>query len=154
MADEFKLKDILASVDLDGKEVWDELTEAQRKSVVFYTLNRYISSVKGNRELQEHFVLLTNERFNKNLYSIMSKHPKLAWQLACSCSHENKKIMFHEWIGLKREKDKKLNFLLELFPDRKISDLETLSAITTTDEIKKYCESLGWDKKQVNAIKF
>lgn len=154
MADEFKLKDILASVDLDGKEVWDELTEEQKKSVVFFTLNRYVSSVKGSRELQEHYLVVTNERFNKNLYQIMSKHPKLCWQLACSCSHESRKIHFHEWLGLKREKDKKLDFLMQLFPDTKISDLETLSATTTTAEIKKYCEDLGWDKKQINGIKF
>ena len=38
-----KLNDILAAVDLNGKEVWDDLTEEQRKSVVFFTLNRYIS---------------------------------------------------------------------------------------------------------------
>ena len=154
MADEFKLKDILASVDLDGKEVWDELTEEQKKSVVFFTLNRYVSSVKGSRELQEHYLVVTNERFNKNLYQIMSKHPKLCWQLACSCSHESRKIHFHEWLGLKREKDKKLDFLMQLFPDTKISDLETLSATTTAAEIKKYCEDLGWDKKQINGIKF
>lgn len=154
MADEFKLKDVLASVDLDGKEVWDELTEDQKKSVVFFTLNRYISSVKGSRELQEHYLVVSNERFNKNLYQIMSKHPKLCWQLACSCSHESKKIQFHEWLGLKREKDKKLDFLMQLFPDAKITDLETLSSITTTADIKKYCEDLGWDKKQINGIKF
>jgi hypothetical protein len=154
MADEIKLKDILAAVDLDAKEVWEELTEAQRKSVVFFTLNRYISSVKGNRELQEHYLVVSNERFNKNLYQIMSRHPKLCWQLACSCSHESKKIQFHEWLGLKREKDKKLDFLMQLFPDMKISDLETLSEISSTADIKKYCEDLGWDKKQINGIKF
>ena len=153
MSTEFKLKDILAAVDLDGKEVWDELTDEQKKSVVFFTLNRYISNVQGSRELKEHYILVANERFNKNLFAIMSKHPKLTWQTACSCSHESKKIQYHEWLGLKREKDKKVEFLAELFPNMKRSDLETLSAITTDKEIKQYCESLGWDKKQINAIK-
>lgn len=154
MSNDFKLKDILAAIDLDGKDVWDELTDEQKKSVVFFTLNRYISNVQGSRELKEHYLLVGNERFNKNLYSIMSKHPKLTWQLACSCSHESKKIQYHEWIGLKKEKDKKLSFLAEIFPEKKMSDLETLSKITTDKEIKQYCESLGWDKKQINAIKF
>ena len=70
---EFKLKDVLAAVDLDGKEVWDELTDDQRKSVVFFTLNRYISNVKGNTDLQEHFLLVGNERFNKNLFQISGR---------------------------------------------------------------------------------
>jgi hypothetical protein len=153
MSNEFKLKDILAAVDLDGKEVWDELTEDQKKSVVFFTLNRYISNVQGSRELKEHYLLVGNERFNKNLFAIMSKHPKLAWQSACSCSHESRNVQYHEWLGLKREKNKKVSFLAEIFPNMKISDVETLAEITTDKEIKQYCESLGWDKKQINAIK-
>jgi uncharacterized Fe-S center protein len=153
MSNEFKLKDILAAIDLDGKEVWDELSDDQKKSVVFYTLNRYMSNVKGSRELQEHYVLLTNEFFNKHLFSIISKHPKLTWQTACATSHESKKIHYHEWIGLKREKNKKVEFLAELFPNVKLSDLETLAAISTDKEIKEYCEGLGWDKKTINGIK-
>ncbi len=153
MSNEFKLKDILAAVDLDGKEVWDELTEEQKKSIVFFTLNRYISNVQGSRELKEHYLLVGNERFNKNLFAVMSKHPKLTWQLACSCSHESRKIQYHEWLGLKKEKNKKISFLSELFPNMKMQDVETLAAITSDKDIKQYCESLGWDKKQIHAIK-
>lgn len=150
---EFKLKDVLAAIDLDGKEVWDELTDEQRKSVVFFTLNRYISNVKGNRDFQEHFLIVGNERFNKNLFQVMTKHPKLTWQLACSCSHNNKEIHYHEWLGLKKEKNKKEALLLELFPNMKRADVETLAAITTDKEIKEYCKDLGWDKKQIDGIK-
>ena len=153
MTTEFKLKDVLAAVDLDGKEVWDELSDEQKKSVVFFTLNRYISSVQGSQELKEHYLLVGNERFNKNLFDIMGKHPKLAWQLACSCSHESKKIQYHEWLGLKREKNKKEEFLANLFPNMKRSDVETLATITTDKEIKQYCEDLGWSKKEVTGIK-
>lgn len=151
--DELKLKDVLAAVDLDGKEAWDELTDSQKKSVTFFTLNRYISNVQGSRELKEHYLLVGNERFNKNLFAVMSKHPKLTWQLACSCSHESRKIQHHEWLSLKKEKNKKIEFLADLFPNTKRSDLETLATITTDKEIKQYCENLGWDKKQVNGIK-
>ena len=86
-----KLNEILASVDMNAKHLWAELTDEQRKSVVFFTLNRYISSVQGSREEKEHFVLLGNERFNKNLFLLLNKHNKLLWQLACSCGHESKK---------------------------------------------------------------
>lgn len=153
MANEFKLRDILAAVDLDGKEVWDELTDAQKKDVTFFTLNRYISNVQGSREVKEHYLVVGNERFNKNLFAVMSKHPKLTWQLACSCSHESRKIQHHEWLSLQKAKNKKVEFLAELFPDMKMSDVETLATITTDKEIKQHCENLGWDKKQVNAIK-
>jgi len=153
MADKLQLKEILAAVDMDAKYLWDELTDDQRKSIVFFTLNRYISNVSGSREMQEHFALLANERFNKNLFLFLSKHPKLCWQLACSCAHESKDIKFHPWLKLKKEKNKKVEFLAELFPEKKRKDLETLAAITTDKEVKEYCKSLGWDKKAIDGIK-
>ena len=148
-----RLNEILAAVDLNGKEVWDDLTEEQRKSVVFFTLNRYISSVQGSREEKEHFVILANEHFNKHLFLLLNKHPKLLWQLACSCGHESKKVFFHKWLKLTKSKDKREDFLSTLFPNMKKQDLETLSAISTDKEIKEYCETLGWGKKEINAIK-
>jgi predicted CopG family antitoxin len=151
---QLKLNEILAAVDLNAKDAWNDLTEEQRKSVVFYTLNRYISNVQGSREEKEHFVLLGNERFNKNLFLLLNKHPKLLWQLACSCGHESKKIFFHQWLKLIKQKNKKEEFLAELFPNMKRQDVETLSKITSDKEIKEYCKDLGWDKKQIDAVKF
>jgi len=148
-----KLNEILAAVDMNAKHIWDELNEEQRKSIVFYTLNRYISSVQGSREDKEHFVLLGNERFNKNLFLLLNKHPKLLWQLACSCGHESKKIFFHKWLKLIKEKNKKEQFLADLFPNMKMADIATMAKITSDKEIKEYCKELGWDKKQVNDIK-
>ena len=155
MADnKLKLNEILAAIDLDAKYLWDDLTAEQRKSIVFFTLNRYISNVNGNRELQEHYALLANERFNKNLFDLLNKHPKLLWQLACSCGHESKDVHFHPWLKLKKEKNKKADFLSKLYPDMKWDDLNTLSEILTDKEIKDHCRELGWDKKDINAIKF
>jgi hypothetical protein len=137
------------------KELWDAASEDGRKEIKgdLWNLNRYISNVKSsNRELQEHYLLTVNEFYNKN-WAEISKHPKLQWQTLCVCSHESKKAYFHEWLPLKREKDKKTEFLMTLFPNMKISDVETLASITTEKEIKKYCEGLGWDKKQINDIK-
>ena len=83
----------------------------------------------------------------------MNKHPQLAWLSACSCSYDGS-IQRHKWLGLKKQKNKKVEFLANLFPDKKIDDLETLAAVTSTKEIKEYCEQLGWDKKQLATIKF
>ena len=148
-------KDMIPAVDLGIKELWDAATDEGRKEIKgdFWNLNRYISAVKSNnRELQEHFVLTVNEYYNKNWASIQ-QHPKLVWQTLCLASHESKKTFFHEWIPLKKQKDKKTEFLAELFPNMKMSDVETLAIITSDKEIKEYCESLGWDKKTINGIK-
>lgn len=148
-------KDMIPAVDMGLKELWDAVTEDGRKEIKgdLWNLNRYISSVKSkDRELQEHYLLTVNEYYNKNWKDI-SKHPKLQWQTLCACSHEDKKPHFHEWLPLSKDKDKKIEFLMTLFPDTKIKDLETLAAITSEKEIKNYCEGLGWDKKQINDIK-
>ena len=148
-------KDMIPAVDMGLKELWDAATEEGRKEIKgdLWNLNRYISNVKSsNSELQEHYLMAVNEFYNKN-WNDIAKHPKLQWQTLCVCSHESKKSHFHEWLGLKREKNKKEEFLAELFPNMKRADIETLAAITTDKEIKQYCESLGWDKKEVNGIK-
>lgn len=149
-------KDMIPAVDMNVSELWDAVSEEGQKEIKadLWNLNRYISSVKSsNRELQEHYLLTVNEFYNKN-WAEISKHPKLQWLTLCSCSHESKKAQFHEWIPLKKEKNKKVEFLAELFPNMKMSDIETLSATVSEKEIKKYCEDLGWDKKQINGIKF
>ena len=148
-------KDMIPAVDMGLKELWDAASDEGRKEIKgdLFNLNRYISSVKtSNRELQEHYLLTVNEFYNKN-WADIQKHPKLAWQTLCLCNQESKQKKFQEWIPLKKEKNKKEEFLAELFPTMKRADIETLATITTDKEIKKYCEGLGWDKKQINGIK-
>lgn len=147
---------LIPAIDQGGFDIWDLLDEDQKKSAKgdFWNFNRYISNVKSNdRELQEHFVLTVNEFYNKN-WNDIQKHPKLVWQTICMCSHESKRTYYHEWLPLKRQKNKKEEFLAELFPSMKWQDIETMAKIADDKEIKQYCESLGWDKKQINAIKF
>ena len=149
-------KDIIPCVDQGIKELWNAVTEEGRKEIKgdLWNLNRYISSVATtDREIQEHYLLVVNEYYNKNWANI-AKHPKLQWLTLAACSHHSKDIQFHEWIALKKEKNKKEELLAELFPTMKRSDIATLAVITTDREIKDYCQDLGWDKKQVNAIKF
>jgi hypothetical protein len=146
-----ELKDILSAVDQGGRDIWDMLDDEQKKSVSFFLLNRYVSSVKtSKREVQEHFVLATNEYFNKHFYSL-NKHPKLLWQLLCMCGYENKQEYFHEWIGFKKKKaePKKLKFLEEFYPARKMEDLELLSQITSTKDLKQLAIDAGWDDKTI-----
>jgi len=147
--------DMIPAVDMGLKDLWDASPEEGQKEIKgdLWTLNRYISNVKSsNRELQEHYLLTVNEFYNKH-WADIAKHPKLQWQTLCLCGHESKKTQFHEWLPLKREKNKKEEFLAELFPNMKRSDIATLAAISTDKEIKQYCADLGWDKKAINGIK-
>lgn len=156
MSDKVELKEKLAAIDLGAKELWDDMTPEQQKSLKqeFFILNRYVSNVKGqSREIQEHFVLTVNEYFNKH-WNTLQKHPKLLWQLLCMCSHESKKIFYHEWIGFKKKKaeGKVIKFLLEIYPNRKQDELELLSAILNKKEIKYLAEQHGYTDKEIDKI--
>lgn len=145
------LKDILAAIDMGAKNVWDEITDDERKQISFWLLNRYVSSVGGNRESQELAVFKTNEYYNKNWNELGTKHPKLQWQLLCQAGNTGK-IEFHKWLGLKGKKSadsKIVKFLSERFPNMKQDEVELLAKISTKAEIKQYAESLGMDKKDV-----
>ena len=146
------LKDILEAVDQGGRDLWDLFDEEQRKDVKFFLLNRYVSSVRtSNREVQEHFVLTTNEYFNKH-WNLLYKHPKLLWQLLCCCGYENKQAYFHEWIGNKKKagEGKKLKLLQEMYPSRKMDELEMLADLMTTKELKHLAQEQCWDDKKID----
>jgi len=130
------IKDILAAVDMGAKNVWDELSDDEKKQVSFWLLNRYVSSVKGNREDQELAVFKTNEYYNKN-YMVVSKHPKLQWQLLCQSGNTGK-IQFHQWIGFKK-KDAQTNaqgvkLLQQIYPNMKQREVEILASMHTKKE--------------------
>lgn len=145
MADKLPLKDILGAIDMNAKEVWDELTDEQRKAVSFFLLNRYCSVVKGKREAQELAVFKTNEYYNKNYFTV-AKHQKLLWQLLCMTSNENKSIQYHEWIGYKKKKgatNKTGKELEKIFPNMKADEIQMLVSMNKKKDIEKFIEEFN-----------
>ena len=143
------VKDILAAIDMNAKSVWKELDTEQKKSVSFWLLNRYISSVAGSAEKQALAVLKTNEFFNKN-YMVAYNHPELQWQLLC-ISGNTKNIEFHKYQGLKSNVTNTTNkfekILIKLFPDKKLDDIKVLASISTKEEIEQLIEDHALDIK-------
>ena len=146
------IKDILAAVDMGAMNIWDELSDEEKKQVSFYLLNRYVSSVKGNRERQELAVFKTNEYYNKHFFTLQ-KHKKLLWQLLC-LSGNTKDIMYHEWIGHKKkgtaDNSKAVKFLSKMYPNMKQDEVELLARISTKKELFALGEAYGMDKKSVD----
>ena len=148
MTNKLPIKDILAAIDMDAKSVWKELSDDEKKQVSFWLLNRYVSSVKGNREKQELAVFKTNEYYNKN-YMEISKHPQLQWQLLCM-SGATGKIEYHPWIGHKKktsDNSKGIKLIEQIYPNMKQDEVELLARISTTKELKKLAEEHGIDTK-------
>ena len=144
----------MQAYDRKDRSYYDNFTDEDRKKFSTYLMLKYGANVSGNKDLQAYYLMATNERVNKNFIELGSKHTKLQWLTLVACSHESKAKQFHEWIPLKKEKNKKEEFLATIFPTMKRADIATLAVITTDREIKDYCQNLGWDKKEVNAIKF
>lgn len=153
MSEKIELKEKLVAVDQNVRELWDAMDETQQKSLKseFFILNRYISSAKtNNREAQEHFILTVNEYFNKH-WNTLQRHPKLLWLLLCMCSYDNKTTFYHEWIGFKKKtgNDKYQKLLEQLYPNRKLDEIEVLSVIMTEKEIKDVARKHGLDEATI-----
>lgn len=142
------IKDVLAAIDMGAKNVWDEITDEERKQVGFWLLNRYVSSVKGSRDDQELAVFKTNEYYNKN-YMDVSKHQKLQWQLLCM-SGGTGRIEYHPWIGFKKktqDNNKLVKVLEQVYPNMKQDELELLASMSTKADIKKLAEDHNIEAK-------
>ena len=150
MSEKIELKEKLAAVDQNVRELWDAMDADQQKSLKqeFFILNRYVSNVQSSkRDVQEHFVLTVNEYFNKN-WNLLQKHPKLLWLLLCMCSYNGETVFFHQWLGNKKKTGtggKRLKFLAELYPNRKMDELELMAEMTTDKEIKELAKKYGMD---------
>lgn len=147
------LKDILAAIDMNGRDVWDELSNEEKKEINFWLLNRYASSVKGSREEQELAVLKTNEYYNKNYSAIgVSKengHPKLVWQLLCLCGNTGD-IKFHPWIGFKKKdggsnNSQAIKLVQKIYPNMKQDEVEQFVRINTKRELRNLAEEHGYE---------
>jgi hypothetical protein len=139
------IKDIMAAVDMGAKSVWDELSDEERKQVSFWLLNRYVSSVNGNRDKQELAIFKTNEYYNKNWNELGTRHPKLQWQLLCQSGNTGK-IEFHPWIGFKKkagDNNKSVKLLEQIYPNMKSDEVELLAKLSTKKELKQLAEEHG-----------
>ena len=149
MTQKLPLKDILAAVDMGGKSVWDELADDEKKQISFWLMNRYVSSVKGNRDKQELAVFKTNEYYNKNWAILGNKEAKLQWLILCQCGNTGKKE-FHPWIGFKKkssDNSKGIKLLQQIYPNMKQDEVELIAGVSTKKELKQLAEEHGIDVK-------
>ena len=134
----------MAQFDHKNRDFYDSLTDEERKKFSNYLMIRWGSSVQGSRELQEFYVISTNERLNKHFFAV-NRHPRLQWLMATSVS-PGLGPQRHQWIAPKK-KDSANNevkkALMELYPNMKMSDIDTLAAITDKKEIREYLKQSG-----------
>lgn len=133
--------------DIKNRNFYDELTAEERKKFSTFLMIRWGSTVEGSRELQEFYVIATNERLNKHFYS-MSRHPKLQWLMATSVSPDLGAHR-HNWIAPKKKEagaSAKRKALQEIFPHYKDDEIDVMMAVNTQKDIDQYLKQAGQSK--------
>ena len=144
-------KEMIPALDAGIKDMWDAAGEDGQKEIKgdLWNLNRYMSSVSGNREKQELAVFKTNEYYNKNWAILGNKEAKLQWLILCQCGNTDKKE-FHPWIGFKKkgsDNSKGIRLLEQIYPNMKEDEVELLARLSTKKELKELAEEHGIDAK-------
>ena len=132
------------------RDFYDDLSEEERKKFAPFLMIRWGSAVEGSRDMQEFYVISTNERLNKNFFNISSsKHRKLQWLMATTVS-PGMGSMRHNWIAPKKKEAGAGSIkkqLAELFPHYKPDEIDVMAAITTKKELDQYIKQHGRDTK-------
>ena len=143
----FELRNGLKAVDFRNKDYFDRIDDHEKSLYSPYMLMRYVSSVSSKDTFYvEHYVEMVNECVNKHCFTLGSKHKKLLWILTAMCGAETQQ--FHPWIKpMKREANKSLKKLMQIYPNWKETDLEVLDKIITDRELEELIEAHGIESK-------
>ena len=142
--DKLSIHNEMAQFDRKNRDFYDSLDTDERKKFSNYLMIRWGSSVQGSRELQEFYVISTNERLNKHFFTV-NKHPKLQWLMATSVSPGMGSLK-HQWIAPKKKEagsNEVKKTLMKLYPNMKMSDIELLASMTTSKELRELIKDYG-----------
>jgi len=142
--DKLSIQNEMAQFDLKNRDFYDNLSDEERKKFSNYLMIRWGSSVQGQRELQEFYVIATNERLNKHFFSV-NRHPKLQWLMATSVS-PGMGTHRHQWIAPKKKEGASNEIkktLMELYPTMKMSDIETLATLVDKKQLREHLREHG-----------
>lgn len=148
MATTLDIKRELLAVDTKNYNFYNELTDEERKSFSPYILMRYVSSSRGDPDIQEWFVEMVNECINKNHWDLSKHHKELLWKLFAVTGVGVS--TYHPYLaaGKKEKLDKIEKLLSELHPTYKIQDIKLFASLMTEQDREELFDNMGFDKKQ------
>lgn len=147
--DKLSINNEMTQFDRKHRAFYDELTVDEKKKFSNFLMIRYGSSVQGSRDLQEFYLIATNERLNKHFFSI-NRHPKLQWLSATTVS-PGMGTQRHQWIAPKKKEPGAGGIrkqLAELYPHLRDDELELMAKINTKKDIDAYIKQLGQEVKK------
>jgi hypothetical protein len=143
--DKLSIQNEMRQFDRKNRDFYNDLTDEERKKFSTYLMIRWGSAVEGSADLQEFYLVATNERLNKRFFE-MTRHPGLQWLCATTVSPDMGTHR-HLWISPKK-KDGNSNSeikkkLMKIMPAAKIDDIEVLSQLVTRKELAEYAREHG-----------
>jgi hypothetical protein len=139
----------MSEFDRKNRNFYNELTDEERKKFSNYLMIRWGSAVHGSQDLQEFYLISTNERFNKHFFAI-NRHPKLQWLCATTVS-PGMGTHRHQWIAPKKREPGATGIrkqLIELYPHLRDDEIELMAKINTKKDIDAYVKDSGQDTKK------
>ena len=149
MSDKLNIANEMAQFDRKNRRFYDELNDEEKKKFSNYLMIRWGSAVQGSRELQEFYVIATNERLNKRFFDI-NRHPRLQWLCATTVS-PGLGTYKHPWIAPKKREAGATGIrkqLAELYPHMKDDELDVMVKANTKKDIDTYLKQAGQDAKK------
>jgi len=142
------IKRELKAVDLKDYNFYDNLDDKEKKEFSPYILMRYVSNVEGDRDVQEHFLEMTNELVNKGHWQLSKDHKALLWKMFAATGVGMS--AYHPYLaaGKKQKANKIEKLLAELYPAMKMDEIKLLASMMDKKDITELFDKMGFDKKQ------
>lgn len=143
------LKPVLEAIDTRDLGFYDTLTEEEKKAFSPWILMRYVSSASSH---SEYYLMMTNELVNVD-FSVIVKHPKLAWKLLATCGSGQK--VFHPWIAPAKKSKKKNDLkgkLQELNQRWNEQELDIFIKINDNKELREYLLDHGLEDSEIKEL--
>lgn len=147
--DKLSINNEMAQFDRKNRQFYDSLTVDEKKKFSNFLMIRYGSSVQGSQDLQEFYLISTNERLNKHFFAI-NRHPKLQWLCATAVSPGVGTVR-HTWIATKKKEPGASGVkkqLTELFPALKDDEIELMAKLNNKKDIDAYLKAAGQETKK------
>lgn len=144
---DFDLFVALAELDKKNYNYLNSLTVEQQRKFIPYMMTHWMSTVKGNSELQNYYLRSIDYHANKNLFNeTIQKHPLLQWLMLCAASPGIGK-QYHQYIphltpkviNLKEPAKIKdiRDYYAKVYPKANKEDIEELSKVFVEEHNKK-----------------
>lgn len=143
---ELSLDQELRALDHKDRNFRQNLPEHLRGKFSPYLMLRYAASVSGSADLQRYYLQATNDRVNRDFFSV--KDPELQW-LACTTVSPDLGTQRHYWIGAAKKSDsqKKHDALREMIaeclPTYKESEIDLFMSLNTEEDLEQWLQDQG-----------